>query len=175
MSKGKKAKGVQGKPAWGAIPMHLDEPETSKGKANQVSVLTFTVNDELMALRVEHTEGVVDCPRISPLPSPPDPIIGVASVRGRMTLVCDLSLNAARKAAKRRLILIKGEAQLGLLADRLEGVIALSPKKIRPVSSGKQPVKDRNSKGEFDLPTASFFKSGNLRVHIIDVERLADM
>jgi len=175
MSKDKKAKSVANRPAWRAILMHLEEPEAPKGKANQISVLTFTVNGELLALRVEHTEGVVDCPRISPLPSPPDPIIGVASVRGRMTLVMDLGLNAGRKEVKRRLILIKGEAQLGLIADRVEGVIALSPKKVRPASSSKLPLRDRTSKGGFDWPVASFFKSEGLRVPIIDVERLVLM
>ena len=175
MSKGKKLKSAGNRSVWGAIPLHLDEPESSGRKKNYISVLTFTLNDELLAIRVEHTEGVVECPRISPLPSPPDPIIGVASVRGRMTVVIDLSLNRGRRAAKRRLILIKGEAQIGLLADRVEGVTALSRNKVRAVSKGNSSRQDRTSKGELDWLTTSFFKSDGVRVPIIDVQRLVDM
>jgi len=172
MSKGKEK--ARGKLSIGAIPPDLFLPEDPNAKSDQVCVLTFIVGGELLALRVEHTEGVVDCPRITPLPSPPDTIIGVTSVRGRMTLVVDLSMGAGRKAAKRRLILIRGEAQLALLADGVEGVLALSPRKIRPVSSLRRGAINRNSKdGMFRLSTR-FFKSGKRQVPIIDIERLAE-
>lgn len=175
MNKGKKAESTEKKVAWGAMPLHLDEPQSSGRKKNYISVLTFTLNGELLAIHVEHTEGVVECPRISPLPSPPDPIIGVASVRGRMAVVIDLSPNRERKATKRRLILIKGEAQIGLLADRVEGVIALSRKKIRAVSDSNSSRQDLTLKGGLTWLATSFFKSEGLRVPIIDVQRLADM
>src|SRR5918911_5282773 len=113
------------------IPLALTGLEPSDAPVDVVSILLFEIGGEVFGIGVEHTEGVVDCPRITPLPSAPDGIIGIASVRGRMTLVMDLSLKANADEGKRRLILLKGESQLGLLAERVEGVLALEPDRIR--------------------------------------------
>jgi purine-binding chemotaxis protein CheW len=124
------------------------------------------------AIGVEHTEGVVDCPRITPLPNPPDGVAGIASVRGRMTVVMDLGPTSSEQQLRRRLILVKGDAQLGLLADRVEGVLALEPKKVRPVAHGKDFLTQQRA--EFGWPVASYFKTGGRRVPILDVERLCE-
>ncbi len=97
---------------------------------------------------------------------------GVASVRGRMTLVMDLSLKANQNVGKWRLILIKGEAQLGLLAERVEGVIALDADKLRHVD--KMPTRAKTSE-ESNWPARSYFTSDDRRVPIIDVERLIEI
>src|ERR687884_1758489 len=112
------------------IPLALTGLEPTDAPVDVVSILLFEIGGEVFGIGVEHTEGVVDCPRVTPLPSAPDGIIGVASVRGRMTLVMDCSLKANPDEGKRRLILLKGESQLGLLAERVEGVVALDPEKI---------------------------------------------
>ena len=114
-----------------AVPLALAGLEPTDVPVDVVSVLLFESGGEPFGIAVEHTEGVVDCPRITPLPSAPDGMIGVTSVRGRMTLVMDLSLKANADEGKRRLILLKGESQLGLLAERVEGVVALEPDRIR--------------------------------------------
>src|SRR5581483_9762915 len=115
----------------GSIEPALAGLEPADVPVDVVSVLLFEIGGDAFGIGVEHTEGVVDCPRITPLPSAPDAMIGVASVRGRMTLVMDLSDQANPGEGKRRLILLKGESQLGLLAERVEGVIALEPERIR--------------------------------------------
>lgn len=136
------------------------------------SLLVFETNRKRFAIGIEHTEGVVDCPGVSPLPSAPDGIIGVASVRGRMTLVMDLGGGANQQGlqgSKRRLILLRGEAQIGLLADRVEGVSAAGPgKMIKPRAGGRQPAE------ETGWPVRAFFKSEQGRVPVVDVERLAE-
>ena len=96
------------------------QDDDSGYRPDLLSVLKFEIGGKTMAVAVDKTEGVVDCPRITPLPSPPDGMVGVTSVRGRMTLVMDLSLEAVPRSGRRRLILLKGEGQLGLLADRVE-------------------------------------------------------
>ena len=149
----------------GPIPLLLSGAEPADDKIDSASVLLFEIGGQAFAIGVETTEGVVDCPRISPLPSPPDGLEGVASVRGRMTLVMDLSLKANQNAGKRRLILLKGEAQLGLLAERIEGVIALEPRQIAT----------READEEGNWPARSYFTSDNRRVPIIDVERLVEI
>jgi chemotaxis signal transduction protein len=145
--------------------------DSGYGKAELVSVLMFEVGGAPYAIGVEHTEGVVDCPRITPLPNPPDGVAGLASVRGRMTVVMDLGLKVS-EPVRRRLILVKGDAQLGLLADRVEGVLALEPKKVRPVAHGKDSLTLQRAK--FGWPARSYFKSGRQRVPILDLERLCE-
>ncbi len=159
--------------ARGAIPLELFSPDTPLDEHEQVSLLQFQIAGEEFAIGVEHTDGVVDCPVVSPLPSPPDGIVGVASVRGHMIIILDLSLSAGHKAARRRLILLKGEAQLGLLADRVEGVVVLPPEKIHPVSRASQ--NNRGAGAGFGWPVRALFKSEKRQIPIIDVERLGEM
>ena len=154
-----------------ALPLELGQ-EPGDGKTELVSVLKFEVGGAPYAIGVEYTDGVVDCPRITPLPNPPDGVAGIASVRGRMTVVMDLGLKVSHEPARRRLILVKGDAQLGLLADRVEGVLALEPKKVRPVAHGKDNLTPQRA--EFGWPASSYFKSDRQRVPILNVERLGD-
>jgi chemotaxis signal transduction protein len=155
----------------GAFPMKLENHQ-DEDKQDLLSVLVFEVGSALYSIGVEHTEGVVDCPRITPLPSPPDGVAGIASVRGRMTVVMDLGRKMNELQLRRRLILVKGDAQLGLLADRVDGVVALQPKKVRPVTHGKDFAGEQRP--EFGWPATSYFKSGGRRVPILDVERLSE-
>jgi chemotaxis signal transduction protein len=155
-----------------AFPLELGQ-ERDEVRRDLLSALIFEVGGASYAIGVEHTEGVVDCPRITPLPSPPDGVAGIASVRGRMTVVMDLGLKMAEGQPRRRLILVKGDAQLGLLADRVEGVVALELKKVLPVDHGKNVLTQQHA--EFSWPAGSYFKSGRQRVPILDVERLSEI
>ncbi len=135
-------------------------------------MLVFEVGGAAYAIGLEHTEGVVDCPRITPLPNAPDGVAGLTSVRGRMTVVMELGLRASEQASRRRLILVKGDAQLALLADRVQGVLALEPKKIRPVAHGKDSLTLEHAR--FGWPAESYFKSERQRVPILDIQRLSE-
>ena len=168
MAENKKSQRKRAKIKIGPIPLILQTSEPADDRVDVASVLLFEIGGKPFAIGVENTEGVVDCPRISPLPSPPDGMAGVASVRGRMTLVMDLSLKANQNTDKRRLILIKGEAQLGLLAERVEGVIALESERLRRVEA-------RESSEEGNWHARSYFTSDDRRVPIIDVERLVEI
>ena len=154
-----------------AIPLELGLPAAGAEKPQQVPVLMFEVGGVSYAIGVENTEGVVDCPRITPLPRPPDGVAGITSVHGKMTLVMNLGSGAREDESKQRLILVKGNAQLGLLVDYIEGVLALEPKKVRPVAHGRSRL--TSEKAKFDWPASSYFKSGRRRIPILDVDRLA--
>ena len=156
----------------GALPLELGMPVSGESKSPVVSVLVFEVGGAQYAIGVETTEGVVECPRTTPLPGPPDGVVGLTSVRGRMTVVMDLGLELRQDCAKRRLILVRGDAQLGLLADRVEGVVALEPKQVRPVAHGKDRLTAERAK--FGWPAKTYFKSGRQRVPILDVDRLGE-
>jgi purine-binding chemotaxis protein CheW len=154
------------------LPMEFGSDEVDE-KTDVVSVLLFQIGGNPYAIGVEHTEGVVDCPRITPVPNPPDGVSGITSVRGRMTVVMDLGSNGSSEPARQRLILLKGEAQLGLLADRVEGVVALERNKVRPIAHGKDSLTRQRAK--FDWPAQSYFKGDGTRVPILDIERLSEM
>jgi chemotaxis signal transduction protein len=158
----------------GPLPLELISNSESSRTSDQVSMLIFSIGNEPFSIGVEHTEGVVDCPRISPLPSPPDGIIGVTSVRGRMTIVMDLGVASSQPNAKRRLILVKGEAQLGLIADHVEGVVALEPKQLRAIS-GKGESASKNGRTVDGMwPARLYFKNEGRRVPVVDIERLSE-
>ena len=76
------------------------------GKAELVSVLMFEVGGAPYAIGVEHTEGVVDCPRITPLPNPPDGVAGKLSTCSRVSsfrqVVWRPAISAGRKLARPR-------------------------------------------------------------------------
>jgi len=154
------------------IPLALIGLEPLDVPIDVVSVLLFEIGGGFFGIGVEHTEGVVDCPRITPLPSAPDGMLGVASVRGRMTLVMDFSLKANPGECKQRLILLKGESQLGLLAERVDGVVALEPEKIR---QRKGNDKAAARAGEERWAAAAHFKHEGRLVPLLDVARLAEI
>jgi chemotaxis signal transduction protein len=172
MTKSRNERNTKARRSVAPLPMELGSEQVHE-RTELVSVLLFRIGGAAYAIGVEHTEGVVDCPRITPVPNPPDGVSGVASVRGRMTVVMDLGSNGSSEPARQRLILIKGEAQLGLLADRVEGVRALERNKVRPIAHGKDNL--TRQRARFDWPAQSYFKGDGTRVPILDIERLSEM
>lgn len=152
-----------------AIPVQLSPSSDENDNSGQLSFLVFDIGEDFFALAVENIEGVVDCSRIAPLPSPPDAVVGVTSVRGRMTMVMDLSANNHQRGNRQRLILLKGESQVGLLADRIEGVVTVSAEDIDMLSKRvvEKTVKTRRMGN-------NYFKSKGRKVSIIDFERLVE-
>jgi purine-binding chemotaxis protein CheW len=158
----------------GMLPLDMAGEKAGQAAADQVSFLAFEVGDQAFAIGVEHTEGVVDCPRVTPLPSPPDGILGVTSIRGKMTVVMDLSLRANQKPEKRRLVLLKGDAQLGLLADHVDGVVVMKPDEVRSHQSRKAAAADGPPASSHKAwLTDNYIKSRGKNVAVIDGERLA--
>jgi len=154
-----------------------NEPGDGEVEPGVVWVLAFSVADRSFAVGVENTEGVVDCPRLTPLPIPPELVIGVGSVRGRITLAVDLSVESA-PAVKRRLILLKGEAQLGLLADHVEGIMALRPKEVREFT--ETGLRRRTRSDATALKAAakvarSYFRRDGQAVPIVDLEMVSNL
>jgi purine-binding chemotaxis protein CheW len=174
MAKGIKPKSENDMLRLGVIPLETGAAAGAEAASDHLSVLTFEVGDESFAVGVEHTEGVVDCPRLAPLPSAPDGIIGVVSIRGRITLVMELGSRASQKSGSRRLILIKGDAQLGLVADRVTGIVALAPKKIKKLAAARQPAPQASADVKSTEVAETYFTHEGRRVPIIEVNRLAE-
>ncbi len=147
----------------------IDYELTDLPTEGDISVLVFGVGEEVFAINVEQTEGVVDCPRVTPLPQSPEHFAGVSSVRGRMTILIDLGDRRAQNGKKQRLILIRSESQMGLVADRVEGVVSLTPSG----ESGRSKRDDAESISE-RWPAVAHFRSGGRAVPLLDLERLAE-
>ena len=145
---------------WGVV----DPRNSSTDAGESPSFLLFSLGGRDYGIGVETTEGVVDCPSVCPLPDPPEGVTGVSSIRGRMTVVLDLSRGASPCSGKRRLVLLKGDARLGLLADRVYGVIAPDQRTF------KAPAESNG----FDWAVTTWFEHNGRLVPVLDVEHLIE-
>jgi chemotaxis signal transduction protein len=153
-----------------SMPIRLDSDADEKD-GYQVSMLVFDTGNETYAIAVENVEGIVDCPRITPLPNPPDDIIGVASVRGRMTLVMCLNGNSIPGESRQRLILLKGDAQLGLFADRIDDVVSFPKKELRKAVNRKG---DRVTEAKGQDKWSAFFHHRGRRIPVVELDQLTE-
>jgi purine-binding chemotaxis protein CheW len=169
MAKSKTSSTINALLRFAAIPVQLTPASEENDTLGQLSFLVFDIGDEFFALAVEHIEGVVDCSRIAPLPSPPDAVVGVTSARGRMTLVMNLSANNLQSDSRQRLVLLKGESQVGLLADHIEDVITISAEEIDIFNKRavEKTLKSRRI-------GSHYFKNRRRMVSIIDFEKLVE-
>jgi chemotaxis signal transduction protein len=151
----------------GLIPSTGGHSGLRDDKPGLVSFVVFGVGSQSFAVDVNNTEGVVDCPGVAPLPRPPAGIVGVASVRGRITVVFDLSFQDRKPAAQgSRLILIRGDAQIGLLADRIDSIVGLKPDKVKRLSKKRAPLNELAD---------SYLIQHRRQVPIIAVDRLTTL
>jgi chemotaxis signal transduction protein len=103
-------------------------PRTTRG------LFVLRAGGRLFAVRAEEVEGVAEAAEPVPLPHAPAAVLGVVSVRGRMYTLLDTAAlfpapgpNAdAHAAAPRALrprfaVALRGDEQLALAADEVEG------------------------------------------------------
>jgi purine-binding chemotaxis protein CheW len=161
-----------------ALSLTLEAPDADDYDPEAVSILTFVRGNRTFGIEVGNTDGVVECPRITPLPIAPDGIAGVVSVRGRITIVIDAAVEAGRPESKMRLILVRGEGQLGLLADQIQSVIALKQDQLEKVPQGRvsRRLLGAEARGTQTVRLASsYFKHSGRRVPVVDVDLLLNI
>jgi purine-binding chemotaxis protein CheW len=130
------------------------------------SFLLFEVGEKPFAVPVENIESVIDCPRITPLPYPPDGIIGVTSIHGKIVMVMKLSDREAVVEQKQRLILLQGDEHLGLLAHRIEDVVTV---RVDDLQEGKKTPR------KTFWSAAAYLENKQRLIAILDVEKLAEL
>jgi len=158
-----------------ALSLTLEDPEAEDYDPGAVSILTFVRGNRAFGIEVGNTDGVVECPRITPLPIAPDGVVGVVSVRGRITIVIDAAMESARLESKMKLILVRGEGQMGLLADQVQSVISLSREQLEKVPQGRvsRRLLGAGAGGTKTVRLAKlYFKYGGRRVPIVDLDLL---
>jgi chemotaxis signal transduction protein len=97
--------------------IHADASEPDDGAT---PLLVFEVAGTELAVDASEVEAVTRAAHIAPVPFGPPAVLGIASVRGRMRIVLDAG--GARPETAAFLLVLHGDGQLALLADRVTGV-----------------------------------------------------
>jgi chemotaxis signal transduction protein len=139
-------------------------------------LFVLSAGGQLFAVRAEETDGVAEGLTPAPLPRAPAAVLGVVSVRGRMRTVLHLpalftnegdSQNHAREDASeathapRFVVSLRGDEQLALAADEVEGVLTIEADSLSTSDAS-------------DLPLSATLERGGRLVQIIDASRLFD-
>jgi hypothetical protein len=101
-----------------------DDPH---GAGAEGTRLVFEAGDDLYAIDASAVEIVVGSRFVAPVPAGPRELLGVVSVHGRMRLAVDVARAAPRpQGSKWWLVVLHGEAQLAVVADRIVGLYETS-------------------------------------------------
>ena len=122
--------------ASGTGPDSPDEP--AEPAAEEIELLSFRLGGEEYAVKVDDVREVLKLRELTLVPNAPDYVLGVMSLRGAMLPVMDLCrrlgiTQAARDEKTRILVVSPDEEDVGLLVDRVSGVLRVLPDAIRPV------------------------------------------
>lgn len=146
------------------------ESRPTHGAARETrGLFVLTAGGRAFAVRAEEAEGVAEGLTPAPLPHAPAAVLGVVSVRGSMrTLLYPPALFAqtdAREdlpaAAPRFVVALRGDEQLALAADSVEGVVAFDADSV--------PLPDPQD----STPAVTLEHEGR-RVQLLDASRLFD-
>jgi chemotaxis signal transduction protein len=138
-------------------------------------LFVLTAGGQAFAVNAEETDGVAEGLTPAPLPHAPASVLGVVSVRGRMrtllytpALVADVhgregdaTAEDATANAPRFVVALRGDEQLALAADSVEGVVTVDAESLSPSDPG-------------DSPLAATLEHEGRRVHLLAASRLFD-
>ena len=125
----------------GAIPNDSSEApapeETVEPQTQDIELLAFRLGKEEYCVMVEQVREVLKMRDITPVPHTPEHVLGVTSIRGRVLPVIDLckrlGLVPGERDEKSRIVVITVEDEdMGILVDRMTGVVRFPPDAIRP-------------------------------------------
>lgn len=112
-------------------------PESPAVAGTALEVLEFSLAQERYAVENRYVREVCPLKDLTPLPCTPPFLLGIVNVRGRIFPVLDLKkffdLPEKGLTDLHRIILVgAGELELGLLADAIAGVRAISAERLQP-------------------------------------------
>lgn len=140
-----------------------EAPQSSAGDVEaarpvqEIELLAFRLGGEEYTLLVEDVREVLKIVPLTMVPNSPGFILGVMSLRGKVTPIIDLCkrlcLQAGVRDAKSRIIVVStDEEDVGLVVDRVTGVLRVSPDEIKPapenVEQGAGYIQGITRKGE---------------------------
>jgi purine-binding chemotaxis protein CheW len=106
-------------------------------QTQEIEMLSFRLSGEEYAVMVEDVREVLKIRELTRVPNAPDYILGVTSLRGMMLPVINLctrlGLKPAERNEKARIIVVSADDEdVGLMVDRVNGVIRVLPDAIKP-------------------------------------------
>ncbi len=112
--------------------------EAAETTAPEMELLSFRLGGEEYAVLVEDVKEVLKIRDLTMVPNAPDYVLGVMSLRGTMLPVMDLCkrlgvTQASRDEKSRILVVSPDEEDVGLMVDRVSGVLRVMPDAIKPV------------------------------------------
>jgi len=137
-------------------PSPAESAEAAK-LLQEIELLAFRLGSEEYTLMVDDVREVLKIVPLTMVPNAPDFILGLMSLRGKVTPIIDLckrlGLHAGVRDAKSRIIVIStDEEDVGLVVDRVTGVLKVFPDEIKPapenVEQGAGYIQGITRKGE---------------------------
>lgn len=127
-----------------AVPEIESDDTGDEISEEMVELLTFSISHEEYAFRVPEVEEVLRVQQITAVPTAPDYVLGITSLRGKIIPVIDLqkrlnierpagSGNGEKNGLEKKIIIIEGPRGLiGAMIDRVIGVVRLSRRELLP-------------------------------------------
>ncbi|MGE5172341.1 MAG: chemotaxis protein CheW [Betaproteobacteria bacterium] len=111
--------------------------ESVETPAQEMEMLSFRLGGEEYAVMVDDVREVLKLPDLTVVPNAPDYIHGVISLRGTMLPIMDLckrfGITPAARDEKSRIVVVNpDEEDVGLMVDRVTGVLKIMPEEIKP-------------------------------------------
>ncbi len=131
--------GVEAPPAEAAAEAAVSEnAPDEKPEAQEIEMLSFRLGEEEYALMVDDVKEVLKNRELTPVPNTPDYIRGVTALRGPILPVIDLctrlGIPAGVRDEKSRILVVNlKEDDIGIIVDRVTGVVKIRQETIRPV------------------------------------------
>lgn len=111
--------------------------ENALPRTQELELLAFRLGNEEYCVMVDQVREVLKMREITPVPRTADYVLGVTSIRGKVLPVIDLckrlGLASGVRDEKSRIVVISVEDEdMGILVDRMTGVVRFLPDIIRP-------------------------------------------
>jgi purine-binding chemotaxis protein CheW len=126
------------------------EPATSA--KDRLAVVTFELAGEHYAIEVSHVREVHALKELTPVPCTPPFILGIVNVRGQILTVIDfkefVGLPKQGISDMNKVIIVRdGDMQLGILADRVDGMRLVASSDIQPSLPTLRDIRQEYLKG----------------------------
>ena len=120
-----------------AAPDTTPSDESANEASKELELLSFRMGGEEYAVTVNDVREVLKLRDLTGVPNTPEYIVGVMSLRGTMLTVVDLGrrlgLSPGVRDDRARIVVVStDEEDVGLLVDRVTGVLKILPEEIKP-------------------------------------------
>lgn len=112
-------------------------------QAREIELLSFRLGGEEYAVLVDDVREVLRNYHLTVVPNAPAHILGVMSLRGTVTTVIDpctrIGLTPGVRDDESRIVIVSThDEDVGLIVDRVTGVVRISPEDIKPVPENNE-------------------------------------